>query len=62
MECLRVISIRDIIRRCVNASEEDAVIFAGSGANDVIENLVHVMQEGDTNPTVGAPPSSYWLF
>jgi selenocysteine lyase/cysteine desulfurase len=34
---------RDIIRRCVNASEEHAVLFAGSGATGAIDRLIGVL-------------------
>ena len=34
---------RDIIRNAVNASEEDAVIFAGSGCTGAVHKLLHVL-------------------
>ncbi|XP_033105807.1 uncharacterized protein LOC117108060 [Anneissia japonica] len=39
---------KEVIRDCVNASDEDAVIFAGSGSTGAIHKLVHALElEGD---------------
>ncbi|XP_072020829.1 probable cysteine desulfurase [Amphiura filiformis] len=35
---------RDIIKECVNANEDDAVIFTGSGSTGAINKLVHAME------------------
>ena len=35
---------RDIIKECVNASDEDAVIFTGSGSTGAINKLVNAME------------------
>ncbi|XP_074637843.1 putative cysteine desulfurase [Acropora palmata] len=35
---------RDIIKKCVNAGEEDAVIFTGSGTTGAIHKLIHALQ------------------
>ncbi|CAG5117267.1 unnamed protein product, partial [Candidula unifasciata] len=34
---------RNIIRECVNAMDDDAVIFTGSGATAAINKLIHAM-------------------
>lgn len=42
---------KNIIRQCVNASADDAVIFCGSGATTAIHKLIAVV--GLTEPSVG---------
>ena len=39
-----VIFIRTIIRNAVNASEHDAVIFAGSGCTAAVHKLIHALR------------------
>ena len=34
---------RDIIRRAVNATAEDVVIFTGNGCTGVVHKLIHAM-------------------
>lgn len=43
---------KDIIRRCVNASADDAVIFCGSGATAAIHKLIGVL--GLNEPSIGS--------
>ncbi len=35
---------RDIVRNSVNASEDDAVIFVGSGVTGAVHKLVHALK------------------
>lgn len=35
---------RDIIRKAVNASEHDAVIFTGSGCTGAVNKLIHALK------------------
>jgi selenocysteine lyase/cysteine desulfurase len=39
-----LILIRTIIRNAVNASEHDAVIFAGSGSTAAVHKLIHALR------------------
>jgi len=40
---------RNIIKKCVNATEKDYVIFTGSGSTAAINKLVDVLQLKDEN-------------
>ena len=35
---------RQIVKDCVNASDEDVVIFTGSGATSAIHKLIHALK------------------
>jgi len=35
---------RDIIKQCVNAGNEDVVVFTGSGTTGAIHKLIHALQ------------------
>ena len=43
---------RDIIRNATNASEQDAVIFAGSGVTGAVHKLVHALDVEHTSTVV----------
>ena len=50
---------RDIIRNAVNASELDAVIFAGNGCTGAVHKLVSALDIADTNVTVFVSPQEH---
>lgn len=43
---------RDIIRNAVHASEDDAVIFVGSGATGAVHKLIHGLGITSSNPPI----------
>ena len=47
-----ICSHRDIIRNAVHATENDSVIFTGSGCTGAVDKLIHVMalKENATKP------------
>ena len=54
---------REIIKHCVNATDEDVVIFTGSGATAAIHKLINAigLRDERAKNTVG-PPNSTSLF
>ena len=47
-----ICSHRDIIRNAVHATENDSVIFTGSGCTGAVDKLIHIMalKENATKP------------
>lgn len=50
--CLHRHEARDIIRNAVHASEDDAVIFVGSGATGAVHKLIHGLGITSSNPPI----------
>lgn len=50
---MRCVSLcREIIKSAVNASDEDCVIFTGSGSTGAVHKLVHALRISETQPPV----------